>query len=469
MDSSIQNSKKEELKQIIIGQGLKWGEGLDKNGKILAWMFDLRQILLTPKGMELSSELAYQRLKKVECDAVGGPMYAAIPLSVGIIQESLKKGVEKKGFVIRKQANTYGMKKVIEGPVHSGDSVIIVDDVVNTGESIEDSIKKVQKIGCKVVAVFSLVNFKNRLRFGKIPLISIYNLQDFNLRAKSDISIDSTNFERIDAKKMNLRKEFQGKKVEHQESYEGGHIFCSVDSLYRVEGDKVIWSVKFQGAISTPFTVCEKEVVITTSPGMRLSHVNKVDIHSGSLIHQKLIRDNITAQTCSGNGTYLGTKSGNVLFYDFSNDAVNLLHRGSQEIYYLLHSEDSLFFFCKDNSIASLNSGSILWERKLGRMSKKPIEFSEYLVLECNGYLFCIKKSNGVIQWHTPLVQKLKDYLLVDNQVYVGCESGYVQAFSFDNGKLLHTCKVSNSDVSQLQEKDGGIIVETEDGYSYKI
>ena len=63
-----------------------------------------------------------------------------------------------KGFFVRDEAKDHGTKKLIDGYIEDGASVIIVDDVTTKGESALKAVRAVQARECRVVCVVSLVD-----------------------------------------------------------------------------------------------------------------------------------------------------------------------------------------------------------------------------------------------------------------------------------------------------------------------
>ena len=58
-----------------------------------------------------------------------------------------------RGFLVRKEAKSHGTGNLIEGPVESGSTVAIVDDVATTGGSSLQAVHAVEAMGCKVAIV----------------------------------------------------------------------------------------------------------------------------------------------------------------------------------------------------------------------------------------------------------------------------------------------------------------------------
>jgi orotate phosphoribosyltransferase len=114
--------------------------------------------MLDPKGMVLIGQIIFQKIKALKVDAVGGLAMGAVPISIATSYASSLKNKPIKSFFVRKQAKGHGTTKQIEGHVHPGERVIIVDDVITTGNSVIEAIHAARDCGLKIVKVTVLVD-----------------------------------------------------------------------------------------------------------------------------------------------------------------------------------------------------------------------------------------------------------------------------------------------------------------------
>lgn len=91
----------------------------------------------------------------VPVTAIGGPALGSISLSTAVAMRNLNL----KWFTVRPVLKDHGIPKLIEGAdLGEGDSVILTDDVVNTGESLLHAYEVVCETGATVLAVVPLVD-----------------------------------------------------------------------------------------------------------------------------------------------------------------------------------------------------------------------------------------------------------------------------------------------------------------------
>jgi orotate phosphoribosyltransferase len=121
---------------------------------------DGRQTTLDSRGLMLTAQLMWERIKTWDVTAVGGPTMGADPIVGGILMAAAAEGKHLKGFLIRKEAKAHGMQKWVEGPaLNDGERVVIIEDVVTSGGS---AIKAIDGMNTqykpKVVKVLCLVD-----------------------------------------------------------------------------------------------------------------------------------------------------------------------------------------------------------------------------------------------------------------------------------------------------------------------
>jgi orotate phosphoribosyltransferase len=93
-----------------------------------------------------------------------------IGLAVGMFSQWVKDASPLQVFSVRKAPKAHGQTKLIEGNFRKGDSVVVLDDVVTSGESTIAAINAVVKEGGTVAFVIVLVDRQEGGR-GKIEAL----------------------------------------------------------------------------------------------------------------------------------------------------------------------------------------------------------------------------------------------------------------------------------------------------------
>ena len=111
-----------------------------------------------PEAMLLIGHLFYHKVKPFHIRAIGGLTLGADPIAFATAMVSGMQDDAINAFVVRKKAKEHGLMKWIEGNVREGDKVIIVDDVVTTGQSTIDAIDRARESHLHVMKAIALVD-----------------------------------------------------------------------------------------------------------------------------------------------------------------------------------------------------------------------------------------------------------------------------------------------------------------------
>ncbi len=149
---------REELKKILIERSILKGDFTLVSGKKSTYYINGKMTTLYSKGLYLSAKLLLESLGDLEYDAFAGPVIGADPIIGALLALSAKRGEEKEGFLIRKEAKGHGTQKLVEGKLETGMKVIIVEDVVTTGGSLLRAAEAIEAGGGEIAAVHVLVD-----------------------------------------------------------------------------------------------------------------------------------------------------------------------------------------------------------------------------------------------------------------------------------------------------------------------
>lgn len=150
---------KQELLELIKEKALVKSPTRLASGKTSNFYIDGKKITLDAQGLFLTAKIILGMVHSAQADAIGGPTLGADPIAAAVSLLSSQTGHPLKAFIVRKEAKSHGMQRMIEGPdLQEGDKVIMVEDVITTGQTVIKAIKEVEQTKAKVVKVIAIVD-----------------------------------------------------------------------------------------------------------------------------------------------------------------------------------------------------------------------------------------------------------------------------------------------------------------------
>lgn len=148
----------QQLLTLLLERAFRRGTFKLASGDTSEYYIDGKMLQVYSKGAALLGEVLYERTKDLSFDAIGGLEVGAVPLVTAAVISYHLHGRAMEGFWVRSEVKQHGTKKAIEGALQPGSRVVIVEDVVTRGESAAKAIRAVQKHGCQVVQVITIVD-----------------------------------------------------------------------------------------------------------------------------------------------------------------------------------------------------------------------------------------------------------------------------------------------------------------------
>lgn len=188
---AIEYLKKNLKEKALVFAGAKTrvvGRNADET-LYLDWLFDVKAIMLDSKNLNAYADVFWERFGKEYPFQVGGMETAGIPLVAAIVMKGEALGKPVNGFYIRKSRKREGLLKQIEGKLTS-DHVILVDDAINSGRSLEKQISIVHDAGARVSTVFPIVTFRSMGAYSRLTstvrLNNLFTIDEFGLELLPD-------------------------------------------------------------------------------------------------------------------------------------------------------------------------------------------------------------------------------------------------------------------------------------------
>jgi orotate phosphoribosyltransferase len=150
----------EQLRALLLERSIKFGDFTLASGKKSSYYIDARLTTMSGAGQVLIGHVGFETLQQHgwRADSVGGLTLGADPIAYAIAHEATRRGEQLDAFTVRKEAKGHGAGRLIEGGFHPDMSVVVVEDVITTGESALRALRAVREAGSTVLGVLALVD-----------------------------------------------------------------------------------------------------------------------------------------------------------------------------------------------------------------------------------------------------------------------------------------------------------------------
>jgi orotate phosphoribosyltransferase len=115
---------------------------------------------MSAEGMVLIGRMGWAAIRRTgwKPAAVGGLTMGADPVSYAIAAASFGDTPPVDAFSVRKEAKEHGTGRAIEGNFKSGDRVVIIEDVITSGDSARKAAEAVRQAGGQVLGIVAVVD-----------------------------------------------------------------------------------------------------------------------------------------------------------------------------------------------------------------------------------------------------------------------------------------------------------------------
>jgi orotate phosphoribosyltransferase len=166
---------------LIKNDAIKFGDYILASGKRSPYYIDLRLTISSPITMDWIANsltrITIQEIGKDKIDKILGVPTAGVPFATVVSQ---KLGIPL--IYYRQARKEHGVRKKIEGILERNDRVLIVDDLITTGESVIEAAEVVRDQGGVVNELVVLLDReqggKERLRASRIEPHVLFKISD---------------------------------------------------------------------------------------------------------------------------------------------------------------------------------------------------------------------------------------------------------------------------------------------------
>ena len=157
---------------------IKFGDFTLASGKKSPYYIDLRLVASFPHIFRKMTK----NLQKLISEKTGLDNFdslVSVPTGGLVIGSALAIETVKPLIYVRDKPKDYGTTKSIEGKIFSGMKVVLIDDVITTGNSVINGIKQLKDAGLSISDVYVIINrLEGASNALKLEEVNLYQLTD---------------------------------------------------------------------------------------------------------------------------------------------------------------------------------------------------------------------------------------------------------------------------------------------------
>jgi orotate phosphoribosyltransferase len=143
---------RDQVARDLVRHAYLEGDFILSSGRRSRYYFDKYLFETKPQILRPLSKLLAQQIP-AGVDRIAGPELGAVALATAA---SLETGIP---FVIVKKATKeYGTQRAVEGEIHPGEKVVVIEDVMTTGTQAIASAEKLRDLGAEVLFILGIVD-----------------------------------------------------------------------------------------------------------------------------------------------------------------------------------------------------------------------------------------------------------------------------------------------------------------------
>jgi len=150
----------ESLRRLLLERSVQRGDFTLASGRRSSYYIDCRPTTMSAEGLVLIGRMGWAAIQAADWRpaAVGGLTMGADPVAYAIAAASFTSDNPVDAFSVRKRTKDHGTGRLIEGNFRSGNAVVVIEDVITSGESATQAIATVEQAGGLVLGVLAVVD-----------------------------------------------------------------------------------------------------------------------------------------------------------------------------------------------------------------------------------------------------------------------------------------------------------------------
>jgi orotate phosphoribosyltransferase len=156
----IPEAERTALLSLLRERSLRRGDFVLASGARSSYYIDARLTTMSGAGQLLIGRLALAEIdaRGWPADSVGGLTLGADPVAYAIAHAAAAARRPLDAFTVRKESKAHGTGRLIEGNLHEGTRVVVIEDVITTGASALRAVAAVRAAGAEVLGVLAVVD-----------------------------------------------------------------------------------------------------------------------------------------------------------------------------------------------------------------------------------------------------------------------------------------------------------------------
>ena len=181
-------TERDQLHALLLERSVRFGDFILASGKRSSYYIDARLTTMSGQGQVLLGRVGLQLLDDHgwNAQAIGGLTLGADPIAYAVAHAATLQGRTLDAFTVRKEAKAHGAGRLIEGGFEAGMRVVVVEDVITTGDSALRALRAVRDAGGQVLGVLAVVDRqeggREKLESDKIAVATIFTASELTNR-----------------------------------------------------------------------------------------------------------------------------------------------------------------------------------------------------------------------------------------------------------------------------------------------
>ncbi len=136
-----------------------FGGHVQASGVVFPYYIDLRKIISIPQIFHKIVTAYAEIIKDLGFDRIAGIPYGSLSTATGLALR-----LERPMIFPRKEVKAYGTGRLIEGHFQPGEKIVVVDDIMITGNSVIKEATKLKSVGLQVEDIVVFIDHKRGVK-----------------------------------------------------------------------------------------------------------------------------------------------------------------------------------------------------------------------------------------------------------------------------------------------------------------